>query len=102
MGSLTANIPKPLLSLRGRPIIEHILAGLQSAGIGEMVIVTGYRAEQIEHHLGSGERLGMALTYRRQIEPQGTARAVLLARGLVGREPFLLSLGDIVVEPEQY
>jgi len=102
MGPLTANIPKPLLALRGRPIIEHILTGLRSAGIREVVVVTGYLAGQIERHLGSGEALGMKLSYRRQTRPEGTARALLLARDAIGDEPFLLLWGDIVVEPDQY
>lgn len=101
MGSLTAQVPKPLLLLRGRPIIEHILGGLRSAGIRKAVVITGYLAEQLERHLGSGERLGMELAYRRQTRPEGTAQALLLARGAVDG-PFVLSWGDIVVEPEQY
>jgi NDP-sugar pyrophosphorylase family protein len=102
MGPLTANVPKPLLALRGRPIIEHILTGLHSAGIREVVVVTGYLAEQIERHLGRGEALGMQLSYRRQTRPEGTARALLLARDAIRDEPFLLSWGDIVIEPRQY
>jgi NDP-sugar pyrophosphorylase family protein len=102
MGPLTANVPKPLLALRGRPVIEHILAGLRAAGIREAVVVTGYLAEQIERHLGSGEALRMRVRYRRQTRPEGTAHALLLARDAIGDEPFLLSWGDIVVEPEQY
>jgi len=102
MGPLTANIPKPLLALRGRPIIEHILTGLHAAGIREVVVVAGYLAEQIERHLGSGEALGMKLSYRQQTRTEGTARALLLARDAISNEPFLLSWGDIVVEPGQY
>jgi NDP-sugar pyrophosphorylase family protein len=102
MGPLTANVPKPLLALRGRPIIEHILTGLRAARIREAVLVTGYLAEQIERHLGSGEVLGMKLSYRRQALPEGTARALLLARDTIGDKPFLLSWGDIVIEPGQY
>ena len=102
MGPLTANVPKPLLVLRGRPIIEHILTGLHAAGIREAVVVTGYLAEQVERHLGSGEALRMQLSYRRQARAEGTARALLLARDAIGDEPFLLSWGDVVIEPGQY
>ena len=102
MGPLTANLPKPLLALRGRPIIEHILTGLHVAGIRDGVVVTGYLAEQIERHLGTGEALGMKLSYRRQTRPEGTAQALLLARDAIRDEPFLLSWGDIVIEPGQY
>jgi NDP-sugar pyrophosphorylase family protein len=102
MGTLTANVPKPLLVLRGRPIIDHILSGLRAAGIREAVVVTGYLAAEIERHLGSGEALGMKLSYRRQAPAEGTARALLLARDAIRDEPFLLSWGDIVIEPGQY
>ena len=102
MGSLTANLPKPLLPLKGRPIIEHILSGLRSAGVREVVIVTGYLKDQIEACLGSGERLDLRLVYRQQAQPEGTARALLLARDAVRNRPFLVSWGDIVVEAAQY
>lgn len=102
MGALTATMPKPLLPLRGRAIIEHILAGFRSAGVEEIVIVVGYRGEQIEAALADGSRLGLRLYYRRQPRADGTARAVLLARDVVGDEPFLLSWGDIVIDFGEY
>jgi dTDP-glucose pyrophosphorylase len=102
MGALTASTPKPLLALRGRPIIEHILTGLRAAGIHQCVVVTGHRGEQIETHLGSGARFEMQLMYRRQHAADGTGRALLLARDAVGDQPFLLSWGDIVIEPAEY
>jgi len=102
MGALTATTPKPLLRLRGRPIIEHILCGLQSAGIDAAVVVTGYLGEQIEAHLGDGARLGLRLTYRRQERAEGTARALGLVRSRLGDQPFVLSWGDVVVSPGAY
>lgn len=102
MGALTATTPKPLLALKRQPIIEHILMGLKTAGIRHAILVTGYRGEQIEAHLGSGNRLGMQFTYRRQQSPDGTARALLLARNAVDDQPFVLSWGDIVVDPDTY
>jgi len=102
MGQLTATTPKPLLPLRGRPIIEHILLSMRRAGVGRAIIVTGYRGEQIEGHLGDGSKLGLTLEYRRQHQPTGTATALLLARDALGDEPFLLSWGDIVVDERVY
>lgn len=102
MGALTANTPKPLLPLCGQPIIERIVRGFASAGVEEIVLVTGYRGEQIEAALGDGARLGVRLQYRRQTETNGTARALLLARDAVGDEPFLLSWGDVVIDFDQY
>jgi NDP-sugar pyrophosphorylase family protein len=102
MGALTADTPKPLLPLCGRPIIEHILLGIQAAGVRRAVVVTGYRREQVEARLGDGSRLGLHITYRHQPQPEGTARAIALVRGDIGGEPFLLSWGDVIVEPSQY
>jgi dTDP-glucose pyrophosphorylase len=102
MGALTATIPKPLLTLCGRPIIEHIVLGLKQAGLHEVVVVTGYRGEQIRAHLGDGAGLGVHATYRVQDRPEGTARALLLVRDVAGDGPFVLSWGDIVVHPYNY
>jgi len=102
MGALTATTPKPLLALRGRPIVEHIVLGLRAAGIRDLIVVTGYRGEQIEARLGNGDSLGVRVTYRRQEHAAGTARALLLARDDVGNEPFVLSWGDVVVDPDEY
>ncbi|MFQ5665322.1 MAG: NDP-sugar synthase [Candidatus Binatia bacterium] len=102
MGALTATKPKPMLPLKGRPIIEHILRGLTAAGVRDVVIVTGYRGEQIAAHLGDGSRCGIRLAYRHQLKPEGTARALLLARDVVARRPFLLTWGDVVVAPGNY
>jgi len=102
MGALTAHTPKPLLGLKGRPIIEHIITGLQAAGVDAAVIVTGYRGEQIEARLGDGSRFGLRLTYRRQERREGTARALLLAADAAAHQPFVLSWGDIVVAGANY
>ena len=102
MGSLTQHVPKPLLPLQGRPILEHILEGLAGAGIRRATIVTGYLAEAIEGHFGDGSRWDLNLRYRRQAEATGTASALLLARSELGSAPFLLSWGDIIVDPGAY
>jgi dTDP-glucose pyrophosphorylase len=102
MGTLTAQVPKPLLRVRGRPIIEHILGGFRSAGVRDVVIVTGYRGDQVRAFLGDGSPLGLRYTYRHQSEPTGTASALLLARDALGAEPFMLSWADILIERGEY
>jgi dTDP-glucose pyrophosphorylase len=102
MGDLTATTPKPLLRLRGRPIIEHILLGVGAAGIRDVVIVTGYLGEHIRAHLGDGGRFGCRLSYRRQAVADGTARALQLARDALDERPFVLSWGDVVIDPADY
>lgn len=102
MGELTRATPKPLLPLAGKPILAHIVDGMIAAGIREFVIVTGYLGEQIEAAFGDGSDRGVAITYRRQERTDGTAGALLLARDLLGEAPFMLSWGDILVEPALY
>jgi dTDP-glucose pyrophosphorylase len=102
MGALTAQTPKPLLAVAGEPIIAHILAGLRAAGVTRVVVVTGYRGEQIEAALGDGAALGVALRYVRQAHPEGTARALLLAEPLIEADTFVLGWGDILIERPFY
>src|SRR5262245_48418772 len=83
MGTLTANRPKPLLRVAGRPLIEHVLSGWAVAGIRRAVVVVGYLGEMIERELGNGSHLGLEIIYRRQERADGTARAMLLAEPLV-------------------
>lgn len=102
MGALTEHTPKPLLPLQGRPIIEHIIVGLRAAGVDEAIVITGYRGEQIEAHLGDGSGFGVRCAYRRQERPEGTAKALLLAADSVAHRPFVLSWGDIVISSPNY
>lgn len=102
MGGLTQDLPKPMLVVRGRPILEHILGGLIDAGIREVCIITGWRAEVIESHFGDGSRFGIRIVYARQEVQDGTGRAPEYARAFVGADDFLLTYGDILVRPETY
>lgn len=103
MGTVTASTPKPLLDVAGKPLIEHILAGLARAGLRRSIVVTGYLGEQIERRLGDGSRFGLEeIVYRRQAQLDGTAHALLLAEADVGKEAFLLCWGDILVTPSFY
>jgi dTDP-glucose pyrophosphorylase len=91
-----------MLPVQGKPILEHILLGLRSAGIQSAFIVTGWHAEVIEEHFGDGRSLGVRLAYGRQTVQDGTGRAPLPAQSFVGSEPFLLTYGDILVKPDTY
>ena len=75
MRELTNELPKPMLKVRGQPILEHIIDGLKSAGIREIFIVTGFRAEAIEDYFGDGKKSGVRLAYGRQAVQDGTGKA---------------------------
>jgi NDP-sugar pyrophosphorylase family protein len=102
MKELTNELPKPMLKVQGRPILEHILEGLRGVGIREACVVTGWKAEVIESHFGDGSRWGVKLAYARQMVQDGTGKAAEPARGFVGDDDFLLTYGDILVKPETY
>jgi len=102
LGELTANFPKALLDVGGRPILFRILEGLVAAGIRDIVVITGHEADVLAEATGSGERWGARISYRRQETLDGTARALALARELLGERPFFVGWGDIVVESENY
>lgn len=102
MKDLTSDLPKPMLRVQGKPILEHILEGLLGAGIREVFIVTGYRAEVVENYFGNGSKWGARIVYGRQLVQDGTGKAPELARDFVGSDSFLLTYGDILVKPETY
>ncbi len=102
MRELTSDIPKPMLPVRGKPVLEHIVEGIKAAGIRDIRIVTGWHAEAIENYFGDGAKFGVSLSYVRQETQNGTAKAAALAKSFVGDDAFLLAYGDILVDPETY
>ncbi|MEW6302828.1 MAG: nucleotidyltransferase family protein [Verrucomicrobiota bacterium] len=102
MGDLTNEIPKPMLRVQGKPILEHILGGLLAAGIRDVCIITGWRADVIEGHFQNGSRWGANIQYARQTVQDGTGKAPEYAKEFVGADTFLLTYGDILVKPETY
>jgi len=99
MGALTEDLPKPMLALRGKPMLEHILDRLREAGFTEALLVTGFRGELIERHFAG---YPMRLVFRRQEKLDGTGSAARLAREFCRGEPFLLTFGDILTETSDY
>ena len=102
MRELTQEIPKPMLPVQGKPILEHIVEGLRGIGIKEFCIITGFRADTIESHFGDGSQWGVRIIYARQEVQDGTGKAPELAKEFVGDQTFLLTYGDILVKPETY
>jgi dTDP-glucose pyrophosphorylase len=102
MRELTNELPKPMLKSHGKPILEHILRGIVAAGIRDIFIVTGFRADVIESYFGDGSKWQARIVYGRQTVQDGTGKAPEVAREFVGVSPFLLTYGDILVKPETY
>ena len=96
MRPLTDRTPKPLLTVGGTPLIEHLIERLRVAGYRDLVINLGHLGEQIETHLGDGARLGVSIRYSR--EPPGaleTAGGIIEALPWLAPDPFLVMNGDI-------
>jgi len=102
MRELTDDLPKPMVRVAGRPILERIVTGLASAGIEQILVVVGYRKESIMDHFGDGSPFRVRIDYVEQVTQDGTGRVVALARAFAGDAPFLLSYGDILVNPSFY
>jgi NDP-sugar pyrophosphorylase family protein len=104
MGDLTRELPKPMLDVRGKPVLERIVEGLRDeAGIADFFIVTGWRGEVIRGHFGDGSRWNVKITYGEQTVQDGTGRAADPAKAWVGVSPFLFTYGDILLEqPKDY
>ena len=102
MRELTDDLPKPMIQVRGKPILLHIVEGLVAAGIERVLIVVGYRAEVVESFFGDGARFNTSVEYVTQVVQDGTGRVVELARDFAAADPFILSYGDILVNPANY
>jgi dTDP-glucose pyrophosphorylase len=102
MRELTAEIPKPMIEVRGKPVLQHIVEGLRDAGVREFLIIVGYRADAVQNFFGEGSRYKIDIRYVTQVVQDGTGRVVDLARDFVGLSPFVLSYGDILVDPANY
>ncbi len=102
MRNLTEAMPKPMVRVGGKPVLEWIVTGLASAGVRRVLVVVGYRREVITTHFGNGARFGTKIEYVEQTTQDGTGRVVALAEPFARGEPFLLSYGDILVNPSFY
>lgn len=102
MRELTQELPKPMLRIRGKPVLQHIIEGLRDANLTDMLVVVGWHAEVVSNFFGDGSKLGVRIQYATQIVQDGTGKVVELAREFVGPDPFVLSYGDILIAPENY
>ncbi|MBV9617805.1 MAG: NTP transferase domain-containing protein [Verrucomicrobia bacterium] len=102
MREMTADLPKPMLEVRGKPVLQYIVEGLRDAGVAHFLIVVGYRADAVQNFFGDGSRYRIEIQYTTQTVQDGTGRVIELAKNFVGLTPFVLGYGDILVAPENY
>src|SRR6266566_6177421 len=102
MRELTTDIPKPMIEVRGKPVLQHIVEGLREAGVRDLLIIVGYHADAVQNFFGDGSRYSIEIQYATQAVQDGTVRVVNLACNFAGNSPFILGYGDILVEPANY
>src|SRR5438445_10453837 len=102
MRELTADLPKPMIKVREKPILLHIVEGLQAAGIKNFLIIVGYHGDAVRSYFDDGTCFGLQIKYATQVVQDGTGRVVDLARDFVGQSPFVISYGDILLDPVNY
>jgi dTDP-glucose pyrophosphorylase len=96
---LTETVPKPMLNVAGRPILERIVLHLVGAGIARVFLAIGYLGHVIEEHFGDGSRFGCRIEYLREDSPLGTGGAL----GLLPDQPvdaILVMNGDLVTQAD--
>ena len=102
MRELTDDLPKPMLQVHGKPVLQHIIEGLRAAAIADVLIVVGWRAEVVRGFFADGSQFGVRVEYATQSVQDGTGKVIELARPFVRANPFLLCYGDILIAPENY
>ncbi len=94
---LTENVPKPMLTVAGRPILERLVLHLVGSGIREIYLSINYLGDQIEAHFGDGARFGCRIQYLREDRPLGTGGPLSLVPPQA--HAVLVLNGDLVAQP---
>lgn len=97
MGAFTENMPKPMLPVEGKPLLEHQLLWLKKQGFSDIILLLGYRADAIKSYFKDGEAWGLKLSYVVEKEPRGTAGSVKDAAYLWAGDALIV-YGDLFID----
>jgi len=92
----TLSVPKPMLLVGNKPILERLIEHYIRCGFTEFVLAVGYRKEQIKRHFGDGSKWGIHIEYAEEERLLGTGGAIRNSRHLLGDSRFVCSVGDIL------
>lgn len=95
----TASKPKVMISIANKPILRYVIEAVAKNGIRRIVIVVGYRRDQVIDYFGAGDQFDVEIRYVEQKQQLGTAHALRQAKGAVGGR-FLALSGDNIIEPD--
>ncbi len=93
----TVTRPKAMISIAGKPILQFIIESLAENGIRDIIVVVGYRKEQVFDYFGTGEQFDVDIRYVTQAQQLGTAHALVQAKNMV-KDEFLVLSGDNLIE----
>jgi MurNAc alpha-1-phosphate uridylyltransferase len=91
----TEKLPKPLIKIKKKPLIHWNLIKIRKAGFKNIVINTHYLSNKIIRLVGSGKKYGLKIKYSHEEEIKGTGGALVTAKKIIQKEPFLLISGDL-------
>lgn len=94
----TYEIPKPLLPVKGTPILEHLILQLKKNGITEIIIAISYLGEKIKDYFGDGSKWGVSIEYSEETDNLQTGGAVKKIKDKLNDESFLVIHGDILTD----
>ncbi|MEI6577930.1 MAG: HAD-IIIA family hydrolase [Eubacteriales bacterium] len=97
MTSVSGEIPKAMLTVAGKPILEHQIKCLESQGYCDIIIVTGHLGDAIHSYFGDGKNFGVCIEYYDESKPLGTAGALIALKNKLA-EDFLLINGDLIFD----
>lgn len=98
MRPLTLELPKAMIPVRGRPILEHILDALRRSDIRNVTVLVGALGDKIRNHFGDGSAFGMKVNYVQEGKRSGTAGGLRKAAGSSTGDPLLLIYGDVLAD----
>jgi NDP-sugar pyrophosphorylase family protein len=94
----TDRVPKPLMSVAGRPMLAHILDFLRAGGVDQVVINLHHLGHLIEREIGDGRRFGLRVRYSWELQIRDTGGGIKQAEPLLAGEPFVVANGDSLLE----
>ncbi|TFG24813.1 MAG: nucleotidyltransferase family protein [Promethearchaeota archaeon] len=98
----TDKLQKSMIPIHGKPLLEYIINGLISANLRDLILVVGYKKEQIINHFGNGENWNIKLDYVEQKDLNGTGGAVLLCENFIRNSHFFVTYGDVLLTNRIY
>lgn len=96
IASVRNDVPKPMIRICGKPILEYQIENLKACGLTDIILVIGYLGDKIKNYFGDGSKLGVKIEYFVEDHPLGTAGALFKMPQLT--EDFLLLCGDVIMD----